>query len=34
MRHQMSSGIPKEGDKVRSLTESVSGLDRKFMFEL
>ena len=30
----MSGNVPKDGDKVRSLTKSMSGSDRKLMFVL
>ena len=31
---KMSDNILKDGDKVRSLTESVNRLDQKLIFEL
>ena len=34
MGDEMSDGIPKNDDEVRSLTERVSGLDKKLIFEL
>ena len=34
MEDEMSGGIPKDNNEVRSLIESMSGSDSKLVFEL